>query len=44
VLSVLIGMGREPIRVDPRRKRFLFTLKNPCSFPMSNLLTAREKN
>jgi hypothetical protein len=39
-----IGMGRGPIPVDPRRKRFLSTLKNPCNFPMRKLLKAGEKN
>jgi hypothetical protein len=39
-----IGMGRGRIPVDPRRKRFFLTLKNPCNFPMRNLLKTGEKN
>jgi hypothetical protein len=39
-----IGMWREPIPVDPRRKSFFLTLKNPCNFPMRNLLKTGEKN
>jgi hypothetical protein len=39
-----IGMGRWPIPVDPKRKRFLLSLKNPCNFPKRKLLKAGEKN
>jgi hypothetical protein len=43
-LPTPIGMGREPIPVDPRRKSLLFTLKNPRNFPMRKLIKAGEKN
>jgi hypothetical protein len=36
--------GRGRIPVDPRRKRFLLTLKNLCNFPMKKLLKTGEKN
>jgi hypothetical protein len=43
-LPEAIGTGRGPIPVDPRRKRFFLTLKNPCNLPMRNLLKTGEKN